>query len=72
MNDLPYIYRWNRMGRKGERCAVMGAIREPRTITGTPEGWGKRVEVTVLGDREDGFGIDQMNQIADRLAGKVG
>jgi hypothetical protein len=22
MNDLPYIYRWNRMGRKGERCAV--------------------------------------------------
>jgi hypothetical protein len=22
MSDLLYIYRWNRMGRKGERCAV--------------------------------------------------
>jgi hypothetical protein len=22
MSDLPYVYRWNRMGRKGERCAV--------------------------------------------------
>jgi hypothetical protein len=37
-----------------------------------PKGWGKRVEVTVLGDREDGSGIDQMNQIADRIAGKRG
>jgi hypothetical protein len=49
---------------------AMGAIREPRTITGSPEGWGKRVEVTVLGDREEGSGIDQMNQIADRMAMK--
>jgi hypothetical protein len=22
MDDLKYVYRWNRMGRKGERCAV--------------------------------------------------
>jgi hypothetical protein len=49
---------------------AMGAIREPRTITGSPEGWGKRVEVTVLGDREEGSGIDQMNQIAGRMAMK--
>jgi hypothetical protein len=37
-----------------------------------PEGWGKRVKVIVLGDREGGSGIDQLNQIADDLmAGKT-
>lgn len=22
MDDFPYVYRWNRMGRKGQRCRV--------------------------------------------------
>jgi hypothetical protein len=43
---------------------------KPTPPAPTLEGWGKRVEVTVLGDREEGSGIDQMNQIADRMAMK--
>ena len=23
MNPYPYVYRWNRMGRKGQRCRIM-------------------------------------------------
>jgi hypothetical protein len=79
MSDLPYICRWDRMGRKGERYAVpVRGTRNDRLVVFadgfrmvTPEGWGKRVEAIVLGDREGRSAIDQMNQIADRMVGKA-
>jgi hypothetical protein len=46
--------------------AALAAIEAKRAF------WGKRVDMTVLGEREEGSGVDQINQIADRLAGKVG
>ncbi len=41
MTDLPYLFRWDRIGRKGERCAVEARSRAHAAATpllafGTP------------------------------------
>lgn len=33
MTDLPYLFRWNPLGRKGERCAVEARSRAHSSVT---------------------------------------